>query len=130
MTMKRIPLPAFGAASFLILTWAMLRHFRPFDPMPLGMRLIRAVSVVAMAVHVVGSRDASVGDLPGDSSPFDHVISIICLDNTHASKCRLRGCFPQNTTVIYHRERAIPLRAALVLNLLHNLLARALSCNL
>ncbi len=37
-----------GAACFLAFSWGTLRHFRSVGPMPLGMRLIGAVSLVTM----------------------------------------------------------------------------------
>lgn len=38
-----------GVACFLGFSWATLRHFRSVGPMPLGMRLIGTISIVAMA---------------------------------------------------------------------------------
>lgn len=39
-----------GVACFLAFSWGMFRHFRCVGPMPVGMRLIGAVSFVAMTV--------------------------------------------------------------------------------
>lgn len=39
-----------GAACFLAFGWAMFGHFRTVGPMPVGMRLIGAVSFISMAV--------------------------------------------------------------------------------
>lgn len=50
MIAERILLLILGAAGFLSFTWAMLRHFCSVGPMPLGMRLIGAISTAAMAV--------------------------------------------------------------------------------
>ncbi len=41
---------AVGTACFLAFSWGMFRHFRNVGPMPVGMRLIGAVSFIAMAV--------------------------------------------------------------------------------
>ena len=43
---------AAGAACFLAFSWGMFRHFRSVGPMPAGMRLIGAVSFVAMVVFI------------------------------------------------------------------------------
>lgn len=50
MTMEKLIVLACGATCFLAFAWAMHGHFHLDGPVPLGMRLIGAVSLATMAV--------------------------------------------------------------------------------
>jgi protein-S-isoprenylcysteine O-methyltransferase Ste14 len=62
MTVSQMLVLMPGLACFLAFSWGTLRHFRSIGPMPLGMRLIGAVSLLTVAAF---TWSVLASDLPG-----------------------------------------------------------------